>query len=58
MTSDGRQQPIGCETPAQRRRRREQFLTELAQDRELVERLYPRAAARRRGQRRLATYRL
>ncbi len=45
------------ESQADRRRRRARFLAELAQDRELVERVYPRAAARRRGQRRLATYR-
>jgi hypothetical protein len=56
MSEDQREAESG-ESPKERRRRREQFLIELAQDRELVDRVYPRAAARRRGWRRLATYR-
>jgi hypothetical protein len=42
---------------AQRRRRRREFLEAREQDRELLDRVFPRAAARRRGRRRLATYR-
>ena len=57
VMSEHPRHPVGCESPAERRRRRARFLIELAQDRELVERVYPQAAAKRRAQRRMATYR-